>query len=339
VVSCVVSVSDSIEYVSGVGLGNDRRELSRRYGGFMDERALTALRRRGFVPGEVLGAGMEGTVVELSGGLVAKAWHSRTRKALGGLLEFGLALGAAPIPFAVSGAVELLEHDGAFVTIERRVEGVPLRLAAQQDPPPATEEEAQLMGDVLEGLSLATDLRLGTLPVLPEEPPFDPAEPFSVSLAALVQRRYAATAQLLRSAVPGADALVAVLAAELRALPETVASLVHGDLVPANVLVRGDEVAGVLDFGFLSTLGDPQFDAAVAASIFDMYGVNARRSEAVLDAHFLERFGHEPRAYALYRAAYAVVTHAAYSAEGTDGHFAWCAAMLRRLEVRSAIGV
>lgn len=304
----------------------------------MDERALTALRQHGFAPTEVLGAGMEGTVVGLAGGLVAKIWHGRPREAVSGLQEFGLALGSAVIPFAVSGVVDLLEHDGVLITIERRVDGAPLRMDAAQDPPPATAREARLMGDALDGLSAASDPRLGVLPVLPGERPFDPAVLFSHSLASLTERRFHSTAHLLRPAVADIDVLVAALVADLRALPMPAASLIHGDLIPANVLVTADEVTGVLDFGFLSTLGDPQFDAAITASIFDMYGVDAQRSEAVLSDHFIARFRHDRRAYGLYRAAYAVITHAAYSADGTDGHFAWCVKMLHRQDVRDAIG-
>lgn len=303
----------------------------------MDERAAIALQKRGFTAGPVLGAGMEGTVVDLSDGLVAKVWHARTRESLVALLDFGRALSSAPIPFAVSGTLELLEHEGVSVTIERRVEGTPLRLDAQSDPPLASDLEARLMGDALEGLSRASDPRLSALPVLPGEAAFDPAESFGQSLAALVKRRFAATAPLLRASVQGADELVDSLVEKLRAMPPVRLSLVHGDLIPANVLVHADRVTGVLDFGFLSTMGDPRFDAAIAASIFDMYGTHARTSERTLDAHFFQRFEHDPYAYAIYRAAYAVVTHAAYGSDGTDGHFAWCAAMLRRDDVSDAI--
>jgi aminoglycoside phosphotransferase (APT) family kinase protein len=41
----------------------------------------------------------------------------------------------------------------------------------------------------------------------------------------------------------------------------------HGDLLPANLLVEGDELSGVLDFGCL-TLGDPACDAMAAWTVF-----------------------------------------------------------------------
>jgi hypothetical protein len=39
----------------------------------------------------------------------------------------------------------------------------------------------------------------------------------------------------------------------------------------------------------------------------------------------------------VYRAAYAVLTATCYSASGSDGHFAWCVAMLGRRDVRQCL--
>lgn len=304
----------------------------------VDEQVLTALRLRGFTPGDVLGAGMEGTVVDLSGDHVAKVWHGRSRDDLRALLEFGLALDAAPIPFATAGAVELLDQDGLLVTIERKVRGDQLASASRQDPPTVSEHEAQIIGDALAGLSRASDPRLALLPVLPGESPVDPAREFGQSLADLVLHRFTATGGSLRTYVPDIDSIAMSLLRQLRALPPLPRkSLIHGDLIPANILVSDGKVSGVLDFGFLTTIGDPRFDAAIAASIFDMYGDNARSSEEILSARFIDRFGHDDRVYALYRGAYAVITHAVFGADDSDGHFSWCVEMLRRADIRAAI--
>jgi aminoglycoside phosphotransferase (APT) family kinase protein len=140
---------------------------------------------------------------------------------------------------------------------------------------------------------------------------------------------------VLVAAVPDVGDLAALVVDRLRALEVPRPALVHGDLVPANVLVDdAGEVTAVLDLGFLTTLGDPAFDAAVTASITDMYGVRARRTEAVLDA----RLGHPADRVATHRLAYALVTATVYSVSGSDGHFAWCAAMLRRPDLRDLVG-
>ena len=115
---------------------------------------------------------------------------------------------------------------------------------------------------------------LTTLPALPGEPALDVGAGFEAGLADLVEGR---VTPVLATAVPGLPDLVAAVTSRLRALPPAPPALVHGDLIAANVLV--DEVrrpAAVLDFGFLTTAGDPAFDAAVTASIFDMYGAGAR---------------------------------------------------------------
>ena len=87
----------------------------------------------------------------------------------------------------------------------------------------------------------------------------------------------------------------------------------------------------------MTTVGDPAFDGAVTASIFDMYGPRAADTEAILDAAIAGRFGYDPRRLAVYRAAYALVTSNCFSASGSDGHFAWCVRMLQRPQVLDAL--
>jgi len=305
----------------------------------VEERAIRLLRRHGWEPGEVLGAGMEGTVLDVSAENVAKIWHGRSRNDVEVLVDFGAALGAASIPFATPRVVELLVDEPLVITIERKVHGTPLRPDRLAAPPVVSSDATRLLGDVLEGLSQAVvSPGLAALPILPGERPLDRAASFPVALAALVERRFAVRPELLRREVADIDDLVPAVAAGLRGLPGAdPAALVHGDLIPANVLVQDGWVSGVLDFGFLTTVGDPQFDAAITASIFDMYGPNARASEEALDQALQARFGHDPNRYGLYRAGYAVITHAYFSADGSDGHYEWCARMLRRPDVRAAV--
>lgn len=304
----------------------------------MNDRARDLLRQHGWEPGAVLGSGMEGTVLGLSTKAVAKVWHGRSRSDVHALRRFGTALGAASLAVGVPQVLELLEDGDLLITIECRVPGEPLRSDGTPAPPLADSEDVRLLGDALDVLASATvSPDLASLPILPGDRPFDPAKPFAVSLAELAHRRFQVRPELLRREVEDIDALVSAVLARLRALREVPSSLIHGDLIPANVQVRDAEVSGVLDFGFMTTLGDPQFDAAIAASVFDMYGPRARRSEDLLTQAFLTRFGHDLERYNLYRAAYALITHAVYSPDGADGHFAWCAQMLRRPEVRSAV--
>lgn len=304
----------------------------------MDERAIALLRKHGWNPGDVLGAGIEGTIIDLSADEVAKVWHGRTPADLEPFLRFGSALEHSPIPFRCSRTIEVVDEDGLTITIEQKVHGRPLRPDAMPDAPLVTDAEIQIMGDALAGLSQAGTEDLNALPILPTERPRSLTSSFGNSLADLAQRRFEARPELLRREIGDVDELIAALLRRLRDLPDPEPiCLIHGDLIPANVLIEGRDVAGVVDFGFLTTLGDPQFDVAITASIFDMYGPNARRSEQVLSNAFCARFGHETTTYGLYQAAYAVITNSCFAVDRHDGHFLWCVEMLKRDDIRDSI--
>ena len=55
---------------------------------------------------------------------------------------------------------------------------------------------------------------------------------------------------------------------------------------------HASRLVAVLDFGFMSTIGDPAFDAAITASVYDMYGPRAKQNEATLDIAIGQRFGY-----------------------------------------------
>lgn len=300
---------------------------------------MRLLRRHNQEPGAILGSGIEGTVVDLSSGRVAKIWHGRTRADIEALARFGSALDVGGLPFSTPLILELLEENDLVISIERKVDGQPL--ASRPDPHPmrVDAQATRLLGDVLHNLTrVVVSPALSALPLLPGGQPFDRRRSFTASLAALVERRFSAAPRLLHGHVDHLETLVSALAARLRSLPPpSHPAVLHGDLIPANVLVQSGQVTGVLDFGFMTTVGDPHFDAAITASIFDMYGPNARQSETVLTREFISRFGHDPDRYGLYRAAYAVITHAYFMSDSPDGHFLWCAEMLRRPSTTAAL--
>jgi aminoglycoside phosphotransferase (APT) family kinase protein len=112
---------------------------------------------------------------------------------------------------------------------------------------------------------------------------------------------------------------------------------VHGDLIPGNVLSTDGHATAVLDFGFLSTAGDPTFDTAITASIYDMWGPRARDVERELDNAWMAAFGHDRHRSLIYRAAYALITACCFGTDLSEGHFAWCINMLNRTEVQDAV--
>lgn len=58
--------------------------------------------------------------------------------------------------------------------------------------------------------------------------------------------------------------------------------MVHGDLLPANLLVKNNKLYGVIDWG-LSGLGDPSCDLIVAYSLFNLYTRNIFRKALAVD--------------------------------------------------------
>ncbi|MFE4499757.1 phosphotransferase family protein [Rhodococcus sp. NPDC056743] len=102
----------------------------------------------------------------------------------------------------------------------------------------------------------------------------------------MAQRRVGRFRQVLDSAVEALDAKVDALRRRLYEIDSGDRTVIHGDLTLDNILTNGDgALTAVLDWGFFTTEGDPAFDAAVAASIFDMYGESALNTELGLRAN------------------------------------------------------
>lgn len=211
--------------------------------------------------------------------------------------EFGDALSVASLPFTTSQVVDLLDNEDLVVTIERKVVGEPVRGHEIQEPELVTADQSRLLGDVRDGLTHARiSSGSASLPVLPGECLFDLEDSFPGSLAGLTESRFRRLPDLPRREVEDVDDLALAVLEGLRALPKIdTPALIHGDLTPSNVFVQDGRVCGVLDFGFMTAVGNPQFDAAITASIFDMYGPNASASEEILSEAFIARFGHEPK--------------------------------------------
>lgn len=290
---------------------------------------------RGHPAPRPLAAGVEGAVYRLGEGLVAKVWSGRPPVGLDLIRQVYADMARHPLPFATPRILAGEERDGVFVTYERELSGAPLRADAGHTPPardlPARETEALLT--VLRGLaSVPASPAMRRLTVQGDDRPlWDGHTRFPDALAALVERAARRHGEVLAAAVPGLAATVELIARTLRALPATPVTAVHGDLVPPNIHVddTGLPVA-VLDFGFFTTAGDPAFEAAVTAAVWDMYGPDAEHHTAELTSLFAAALGHDQRTLALYQAAYALTTYDLFSTDGSDGHFQWCAALLNR---------
>jgi aminoglycoside phosphotransferase (APT) family kinase protein len=284
---------------------------------------------------------MEETVIDLGDHLVAKIWHRRTASELEAVKTFYDAVTEGNAAFATPTIHQVLHLDGQFATVETLLRGKPLWIATDAAGSPALDGAAiAAVTDVLGHLAaIKPTSGMGVLPVLHGEAPFEtPTMPFTRSLASLVERRVEKFHGPLSARLPTVDAVAAACVGRLDGLETGKPSLVHGDLIPANILVDDtSRPLAVLDFGFMTTIGDPAFDAAITASIYDMYGPLASKNEAILDEAVADRFGYDTKRLALYRAAFALITSNCFSVSGSDGHFEWCMRMLERPQVRDAL--
>ena len=287
----------------------------------------------------ILGEGMEGVVYELDDKRVAKLWFTGSAEALETTRRFYEELGERTFSFAVPSIEEVRTIDGQLVTVERRLFGTPLSKLVSEGRV-ANEDARALFVDVLDQLAAIGPLpQARDLSVLGGAGPFyreDEAFPFA--LAELAGRRAAQFHDVLDGRVAELDRKVLALIERISEVASDRLTVVHGDLVLANILVDdAGSATAVLDWGFFTTEGDPAFDAAVAASIFDMYGDHALETELDMYTRMESRFGYDRRQLLIYRAAYSMITANAYDAAGNDGHFAWCVAALDRPDVVSAL--
>lgn len=302
---------------------------------------LRRFEERGYPGAQPLAAGMEAEVYGLDESLIAKVWRRKEAAELTRLQGFYEDLAGAQLEFATPRVFEVWEVDGSSVTVEQRLPGVPLDRARPTSRPLRPDTIACVL-DVLDGLRRADGLASArALPVLGErQAMWEGCNSWPAALAALLERRVEAYGATLRGNIPQFERAAARLIELVAGIEVKALATTHGDLIPANILV--DETlrpVAVLDFGFLTTIGDPLFDLALTASLYDMYGPRGGEFEAAIDQAASRRWDLPPERLTLYRAVYALATANAYDASGNDGHFRWCIELLRRPEVAALLGI
>jgi hypothetical protein len=297
--------------------------------------------RMGYPEAEPLAAGVEGAIYRLGGGMVAKVWSGR-RRGLELMRAYYADLADGGLPFDTPVFLRMERIDGVVVTFEPELRGQPLqnRLTFQdRELDPAAVDCVLLVLRSLAGIR-ATDV-MRRLPVLDEDRPFwDGANDFVGALVALLQRRVARFGDVLRSHIPDFDERYTRLRSGLQGLDRVPPAAIHGDLFGENVLVDDDaRPLSVLDFGFVSTAGDPRFDAGVCASLMNMYGDHAIAITDALTKRFAAELAYPVQALVHYQGAYAVATANVFTADGSDGHFTWATQQLTRPMMSTVLGL
>ena len=283
----------------------------------------------GLTPLDVLGSGMEGMVFVLDADHVAKVWFGRDAADLTRLKQFHEAA-AAGGGLRVSRIDQVLDAPRGIVSIESRIHGGSLK-GVHGGQVPISNQTCQLVGDALEGLAAVPyDDALVSLPLLPGEPPAGADRGFTEVLRDTILRRVPPIARPLDDCLDGKlSSVVEHVLDDLQQLTPRRHGLVHGDLIPDNVLISDGAAPGVIDFGFLTTFGDPDFDVALTPAIFDMYGPDAKQLTAELTSALFDRFDTPREVIETYRRAYGLLTAGTFGNGPEDGHFSWCVDLLR----------
>jgi hypothetical protein len=288
-----------------------------------------------------IGAGVEGVVYGLGEGRAAKVWSGRPPADFDLTRHVYADIARHRPPFSTPEILDAEDHEGVLVTYERELPGAPIRAdsaqAAYERELPTRHDDAILA--VLRGLAQVPGTEaMRRLTVQGDDRPlWRDHDCFRTALAALVARAAGRHGAALAACVPGFAAGVERTQKALRSLPDAPVTVIHGDLVPPNIHVdaAGRPVA-VLDFGFYTTAGDPAFEAAVTAAVWDMYGPYAEEHATHLTGLFARELGYGKLTLMTYQAAYALTTYDLFGTDDRDGHFRWCARQLRRNPVFSA---
>jgi aminoglycoside phosphotransferase (APT) family kinase protein len=289
-----------------------------------------------------LAAGVEGAVYDLGDGRVAKVWRDRRVAELERMQRFYADVAAAGLQFSTPEVLAIESVDGLSVTYERKLPGQPLQQWLTLEDHAIDPAAARCVVEVLQALAaIPATAAMRQLAVLDEDQPmWAGADAFPTALMNLLRRRVARFGSVLRVSVADFDLRYAGLMDRLETLAVGPDTVIHGDLVPANILVDAQvRPLAVLDFGFLTTAGDPRLDAAIAASVMNMYGPHAAAITEALTAQVAHDLGYPAQALLIYQAAYAVATANAFTPDGSDGHFAWCLSQLRRPDIANALAL
>ncbi len=297
--------------------------------------------RRGYPEARALAAGVEGAVYLLDGGMVAKVWGRRGAGALRDMQAFYAELRGRGLSFATPEILAVEEVDGVAVTFERRIHGRPLQAGLSSGDEHVCGGAAEALTQVLRELATvgATEA-MRRLRVLDEGSAlWEGHGCFGEALLGLLERRLSRFGRVLGARVRNLGGKHEALRAWLGELEVPGCTALHGDLFPENVLMdEVGRVSGVLDFGFLSTAGDPRLDAAISGAIFNMYGPHAAFLADEFTRQLAGDLGYAVEVLLLYRAAYAMATSNYFTADGSDGHFAWCVGVLNSRRIEELLG-
>ncbi|MBU0976700.1 MAG: aminoglycoside phosphotransferase family protein [Patescibacteria group bacterium] len=153
--------------------------------------------------------------------------------------------------------------------------------------------------------------------------------------------KYKESERIFGGKVDNAGLLVEGIIQTLREISLSSYRLIHGDYFPANLLVDDDlKVQAVLDFGILTTVGDPLFDIALGWTFSDMYdeikifSLKDYVGDIIKNRITKSSF----RLLKLYVLIYSLISANMYETnDPNEGHFTWAIRNLNSPFYRSSI--
>lgn len=294
--------------------------------------------RLGYRSAELVGEGMEGAVFGVSEDLVAKVWFGATFNELQPRQYFYNQLSTQRLPFQTPCIEDMIEINPVLVTLERRLPGTTLKSAMEQKLV-STQRAIDVSITVVRSLSETVAVSGAySLPVMDEKSAFRGTKTWVDAVCDIVRERGSRYRRILSQRVDDFENKFNRTIDGLQRMPRRADQIVHGDLVPENILVDKDgAIVGVIDWSFFTTAGDNTFEAGVSAGLFDMFGENRVAHDRDILTRLSKEFSYDERRMLIYRAAYSIATANAFGSDGADGHFAWCAGNLNRDDIFQAL--
>lgn len=308
---------------------------------FIDDRWIKYFKDNGYPLTTGLATGMEGAVYSLiPTKIIAKVWSNKNVNELIKLQSFYDNLNINSSQIETPKIIEIRTVDNIVISIEQFLNGIPLNQFVKEDLPYADNRGINATIKILNFLkSVPIKEEFKTLAILDESKPlWSNINYWGDTLNELMLLRYSKFKSLLQSDIPEIENIIQDIGIFLKTRNNINLSLIHGDLCGCNIMVDINlKPTSVFDFGFLSSIGDPAFDASISSAIFNMYGPHAKIIENEVTIAIASAFGYDIKLLLAYKAVYAIITSNAYGLDKSDGHYQWCVRMLRREDIRHSL--
>ncbi len=271
----------------------------------------------------LLGEGIEAWVYQLSDNKVVRIYKSDTAfEQVKKLKDFYDSLDTSVVTFTVPRTMSISTYKGVLYTIDRQLQGVPLRTVL------TTNNRRSL---------LETYIHLAESDITSLHAPYEyfgdilAPNPLRCSswpefLRTKTQSAYKTATELFKTDVPGIEKILDSITTESNFVSNvTTAKLVHGDFNASNVLATHSGVTALTDFGDLTLAGDPCMDIAsgIIGFMEEEDGMKKTDGEFLLQ-HLEATYGLTiRRVIHLYRLYYAVC-FASYCKESDPRTYDWC---------------